>query len=366
MTEQRNVLVLGAFSSPERNRIARIGQESAFEVHFENEPHAATDWLDQHETQALLLDSESMYIERFALERRAESRHATLPLLSLAKAITDLCFVEAFSWGADDVVSRGDEAPLRSRLRQLPKEPMVLPESARGQVLVAEPDRNRRILIGRVLRNAGYSVTFAAERDDLFNYAATKSLDVIVASTALTEAPRELVEDARKAGSQALFVVTCPPRDLKKYRSELDELGGVTTTDAYAPAENVLFVSNELGRPRGIDQRASARMLYGTAVGFRGVGREADDYGFTYNISEGGLYVRTLAPPDDDMVWLELCPPRDDRRVRLVGRVAWRRSLANGQYATVPPGFGLEIVDGARMDIAAWRTGCQAFQRVVA
>ncbi len=366
MTEQRSVLALGAFSHVERNRIATIGHEAAFEVHFEKDPHQATGWLDEHDdTQALLLDGESMQAELFAIERRAESRHATLPLLSLTKAVTDLCFVEAFSWGADDVVARHEGSPLRSRLRHLPKEPMSLPESARGSVLVAEPDRSRRILIGRVLRNAGYSVTFAAERADLINYAATKPLDVIVASTALAEAPRELVESARASGSQALFVVTCPPRDLKRHKVSLDDLGGVTTTDAFAPAENVLFVANELGRPRGIDQRASARVLYGTSVAFRSVGRDADDYGFSYNVSEGGMYVRTLAPPDDELVWLELCPPRGDRRVRLVGKIAWRRALANSQYATVPPGFGIEIVDGARMDIATWRTGCQAFQSVV-
>jgi len=51
--------------------------------------------------------------------------------------------------------------------------------------------------------------------------------------------------------------------------------------------------------------------------------------------------------------------------LRLVGKIAWRRGLAQGQYATVPPGFGIEIVDGARMDIAAWRAGCQAFQSMV-
>jgi DNA-binding response OmpR family regulator len=365
MSEQRQLLALGAFSHVDRNRMATIGLESAFDVHFADDPHDATGWLDRHETQALLLDGESMEAEQFAIERRAESRHATLPLLSLTKAVTDLCFVEAFSWGADDVVAHLDGGPLRSRLRHLPKEPLVLPESNRGSVLVAETDRSRRILIGRVLRNAGYNVTFAVEEGDLVNYARSKPLDVIVASTALTSAPNTLIEDARAAGSQALFVVTCPPRELKKYNNMLEQLGGVTTTDAYAPAENVLFVSNELGRPRGIDHRASPRILYGTTVAFRGVGREVDDFGFTYNISEGGMFVRTLAPPDDDLVWLELSPPRGDRRVRLVGKVAWRRGLAQGQYATVPPGFGIEIVDGARMDIAAWGAGYRAFHSVV-
>ncbi|HEY5957758.1 MAG TPA: hypothetical protein VIV60_14440 [Polyangiaceae bacterium] len=366
MTEPRQLLALGAFSHSERNRVATIGLESAFDVHFESDPHGANGWLETNDAQALLLDGESSEAEAFAIERRAESKHATLPLLSLTKAVTDLCFVEAFSWGADDVVARLDSAPLRSRLRHLPKEPLAMPESSRGTVLVAETDRARRILIGRVLRHAGYVVTFAAESNDLQEFARSKPLDVIVASSSLVDAPRDLVTSAREAGSAALFVMTCPPRELKKCRTLLDGLERVTTTDAFAPAENVLFVANELSRPRGIDNRSALRMLYGTAVGFRGIGRESDDYGFTYNVSENGMYVRTLAPPDDDaLVWLELCPPRGDRRVRLVGKIAWRRDLARGQYATVPPGFGIEIVDGAKMDIDAWRAGCQAFQSVV-
>ena len=72
--------------------------------------------------------------------------------------------------------------------------------------------------------------------------------------------------------------------------------------------------------------RGTARVLYGTAVAFRPMGRDTDDFGFTYNVSAGGLYVRTLAPPDEQLVWLELCPPRGERRVapRRPRRVATR------------------------------------------
>jgi len=365
MTEHRQLLALGSFSNLERNRVSAIGQESAFDVHFESDPRDASSWLDNHDTQALLLDGESIEAEHFAIERRAELKHATLPLLSLSKSINDLCFIEAFSWGVDDVVTRNEADPLRARLRHLPKGPVSIFEVSRGSVLVAEADRARRLLVGRVLRNAGYDVTFAVESTDLTDFAQSKKFQVIVASTALSDSPRELVEGLRAKGYQSLFVLTCPPREIKKYKAALDGFDGATTTDAFAPAENVLFVSNELGRPRGTDLRASARVLYGTAVGFRGMGRDTDDYGFTYNVSEGGLYVRTLAPPDEELVWLELCPPRADRRVRLVGKVAWRRGLTKGQYATVPPGFGVEIVDGARMDIECWREGCRAYERLV-
>ena len=98
---------------------------------------------------------------------------------------------------------------------------------------------------------------------------------------------------------------------------------------------------------------------------FRDAGRESDDLGYTYNLSAGGLYVRTLAPPEEDICWLELLPPRSERRVRLVGRIAWRRWLERGEFATVPPGFGVEIIDGSKADLAAWEAGYRAFAKAL-
>jgi hypothetical protein len=102
--------------------------------------------------------------------------------------------------------------------------------------------------------------------------------------------------------------------------------------------------------------------MYGTTVAFRGAGRERDDLGFTYNVSSGGIYVRTLAPPDEDETWIELRPPRSDRLVRLVAKIAWRRRFNHNENATVPPGFGAQIIDGARADLEAWNAGNAAMQ----
>jgi hypothetical protein len=142
-------------------------------------------------------------------------------------------------------------------------------------------------------------------------------------------------------------------------REGLHDLQGVAAVDGYAAPENVLFASNEL-RAGGVNNRKSTRLLYGTTVAFRGAGRERDELGFTYNVSSGGLYVRTLAPPDDDETWLELRPPRSDRLVRLVVKIAWRRRFNHNENATVPPGFGAQIIDGARADIEAWNAGYAA------
>jgi DNA-binding response OmpR family regulator len=365
MSESRHVLAVGAFAAPERNALAEIANESAMDVHVEAEPSAAAAWLDTRSAVAMLIDGDMAGGEAFAVERRAESKHATLPVLTWNHGVNDLSFAEAFSWGADDVVNRDDRHALISRLRHLPKEPCPMAASNRGVALVADGDRNRRIVVGRVLRNAGYSVTFAVSGDEIERFVKENPIELVVTNAGLHTSPLDTVQKARELGSKALFIVNCAPRDLKRERKAFASVERATPTDGFAPAENVLFVSNELGRGFGTDKRTSARLLFGTTVSFRGAGRESDDWGYSYNISESGLYVRTLAPPDDDLVWLELCPPRGERRVRLVGKVAWRRGLGKGEFATVPPGFGVQIVDGAKMDLEIWVDRYRAFAEML-
>jgi len=365
MSETRHVLAVGAFAPAEREALTESARQSALDIHIESEPNAAAAWLDARSAVAMLIDGDMAGGEAFAVERRAESQHATLPVLTWNRSVNDLSFAEAFSWGADDVVSRSDAHALISRLRHLPKVPGAIPTSTRGGALVADPDRSRRIVIGRVLRNAGYSVTFAISGVDIERFIQASPVQLVVTNASLHESPLDAVQRVRQLGSNALTIINCTPRDLKRARKDFAGVERATPTDGFAPAENVLFVSNELGRGFGNDKRTSARLLFGTTVAFRGAGRDSDDWGYSYNISENGIYVRTLAPPDDEFVWLELSPPRGERRVRLVGKVAWRRGIGKGEYATVPPGFGVQVVDGAKMDLEHWANRYRAFAEVL-
>ncbi|MGH7283130.1 MAG: PilZ domain-containing protein, partial [Polyangiaceae bacterium] len=161
------------------------------------------------------------------------------------------------------------------------------------------------------------------------------------------------------------WVVVAAPRRVAAVRAAAKELASVGVLDAYAPAENALFMANELSRPAGVNARESARLLFGTSVMFRQAGREdGDDMGFTYNVSAKGIFVRTLAPfsPGDE-VWLELSAPRSARRVRLVGRVVWQRAFGPDDRATVPAGFAVRIEGGMPGDAERWASGCAALQR---
>jgi DNA-binding response OmpR family regulator len=363
--ETREMLVLGRFPRQQWSGIALAAEQAALSVFHPESREEASRWLDSHEPAVVLLDASAPEPTELAIQARAQAAHAEVPILALANEVGDLSFEEAFSFGADDVVGRGRVRSLTARLRALPQSRTAGDVEERGTALVAVTDHRRRILLGRVLRNAGYQVTFAVTSEDLQRFAEDNGFALVVTDDDLAPEPRALLDRVRSAGAQGTWICTSAPKQLRQRQAELEGLDGVCAADGYAPVENILFLANEL-RAQGIQsRRRSARLLYGTTTAFRGAGLEEDDHGFTYNVSEQGLFVRTMALPGEDTVWLELCPPRSHRRVRLVGEVAWRRRFGPSPYATVPPGFGVRIVDGASRDIEAWQEGYKQLGEMV-
>jgi hypothetical protein len=222
--------------------------------------------------------------------------------------------------------------------------------------LIVAADRARRVVLARVLGNAGYAIQFALGAEEAEKFARESTARLVVIDGEL-EGACEVMARAAPEKPDTLWILSAPPRRMRDCHVQLAQCPNAAVTDGYAPPENIVFLANELGRGKGNDQRSSKRLLYGTLVAFRCAGRDQDDYGLSYNISEGGLYVRSLAPPATDRVWLELTPPRTECRVRLEGRVCWRRGYGPSHMATVPPGFGIEISDGARADREAWAAG---------
>jgi DNA-binding response OmpR family regulator len=354
------VLAFGSFRRSERVDLSVIAQEAALEMRFTEQADEAAQWLEQFTPRAVLLDNESSEAAQICLLARAKPERALVPIISVSRALDDLSFEEVFSWGGDDAVELSSVRPLLSRVRALPTEPRKQTPSDRGVAIVADPDRDRRLVRARVLRNAGYSVQFAVSADDTLTYQALDNVQLVVVDSELGDVERVL---SQCHAQQARFVVLCPPKQMAHYSNKLHGLKNVAVSDSFAPPENVLFITNELLNGGASDKRASRRLLYGTKVSFRGEGRDADDYGFSYNISSGGLYVRTLAPPADDHVWLELRPPRADRKVRLEGQVVWRRGFGPAERATVPPGFGVKIADATRRNMQTWLDGYADFAR---
>jgi Tfp pilus assembly protein PilZ len=362
----RSVLAVGAFREETTRRIQDAAASVGVGASFLSRWDGATGPSSDEDLLAIVLPMDGPRAEQTCANVRAQARLASVPLFGVTGQPEDLTFTELFTWGGDDLVGLGSAQPLARRLRPLvgraPSGAHPRAGTARGAI-VASTDARWRSVMGRALYSGGYSVRFVTDEVSLAAECAAQGVTVVVAADDLArEGPAALVSRARASGSEAAWIVVSPPKRMALTRAAVEALGRVAVVDGFAPPENVLFLVNELLASRGVDKRASARLLYGTTVAFRTAGREADEIGFSYNISEAGLYVRTLAPPDPgQQVWLEMWAPRSERRVRLAGSVAWARPFGDTSRATVPAGFGVKLTDGLAGDLERWRAGYAAF-----
>ena len=354
MPHTQRLLVLARLD-PEQKRVLGVtATANELELTTLDAVEPALTWLDRNDPRVVVFDTALPRADKLCAKIRSKKNLARVPILGITSEVNDALAPKFYGMGADDLIPPSFGGALMTRLRAMPKEDSLRPPANRGKAVIADSDRARGDVFGRVLANAGYDVKYALDPLSLKFYAQQTDLEVVVANAELGD-PRQHIELSRKAGSRAPWIVTAQRRDLEAHIAALADLERVRVMGLGAPPENVLFTSNELLRGDQRAARASERVLYGTVVDFRAAGGDDDELGFTYNVSAGGLYVRTLAPPPSEKVWLELRPPRVKERIRIEGRVAWKRSFFDAAAATVPPGFGVEITDGLGNALEVWR-----------
>jgi DNA-binding response OmpR family regulator len=361
---ERGLLAYGQFRKRERIELGVIAHEASLGLSVVDNERDALRWLEDTQPHALLVDDTAADAEAVCVRARSHAHSAHTPIISLSRALDDLTFAEVFNWGGDDAVRLDTMWPLLSRLRLLPREGLAPTTANLGTAVVADSDASRRVVRARALHNAGWSIRFALTARDAMDFARDEATTLLVLDAEIEGG----VEAVRKTASECTgvsCVILCAPKALPALSASFTGCSNAAVTDGFAPPENVVFIANELRRGGASDQRQSRRLLYGTRVAFRGEGRDQDDFGFSYNVSAGGLYVRTLAPPVADRVWLELRPPRSDRWVRLEGEVVWRRPFGPASNATVPPGFGVKLADATRSNMSTWLGGYREFHRTL-
>jgi DNA-binding response OmpR family regulator len=355
MPAQRTLLVLADLSKAELTSVKEEAEVAEFTLQRAANLQAAVVALATKPPAAVMMDVTHPDAEALCYKVRGKRRSSDIAVFGLGRRLTDTVFTNAFRWGADDVIARHAEGALSARLVALPADQSVQPQ-VRGDAIVADADTTRANLIGRTLSNAGYEVRYLSDKASLRQLASDEHLRLVVASSDLGFA-RTLITEARDKGSVATWIVTCHPGDQEGLKNSLNDIDRVGVVSVFDPVNDILYVSNDLGGDYASSARQEERHAYGTMVAFRAAGREADEFGYTYNVSAHGMYVRTLAPPVDEQVWLELRPPAAQRRVRLVGEIRWRRNFGRLGTATAPPGFGLRIVDALAADQELWMRG---------
>jgi hypothetical protein len=167
-----------------------------------------------------------------------------------------------------------------------------------------------------------------------------------------------MIEAAARSGGLPTWIVTAEARSVARLASALSGLDRVAVTSTSGSPEDVLFLANELVFGKG-PKRRELRALYATPVAFRAQNSDSDEYGFSYDASPSGVYVRSLLPCETEDVEVELRLPNRDERVRLYGRVARRFAFGSGSIASAPPGFSVKL-DGPAPALGDWAEACRA------
>ncbi|MEZ4223670.1 MAG: hypothetical protein R3B13_22160 [Polyangiaceae bacterium] len=345
MARFAHLLFLGKLDADRRRSLTAMAQASKLDLANVETTPAALSWLEHNEPALVTFDTRVARADKLCEKVRSRTTLSGVPLIALTSDISDVFVEKLYSMGADDVIPAERNGSLLSRLKSLPLGAPGSSTNSRGRAVVCDKDRARGAVFARVLSNAGYDVKLALDDVALRFFSQQKDVRLIVAAAELG-VDREMIDTSRRSGCDAVWVVTAPRMDITEVRERLEGLERTSVMGAYLPPESVLFSSNEMLSGADKAARQSPRMLYGTCVWFRGAGADDDELGLTYNISAGGLFVRTLLAPSEDEVWLELRPPRQKRRVRLSGRIAWRRGFDLASMAAAPPGFGVEVRGG--------------------
>jgi len=357
MSEERTLLLLARFGREERRALLAEAAAAACELQSVDSLEAAVLALAAHPPPAVLVDLALDDAEKLCRKIRTRRRAVDVAIFGLTSTVTETAFARALSWGVDDVVSPRIEGALATRLVSLPLDPTV-PVTERGDAVVATRDESEN-LIGRMLTNAGYQVEYATDSTSLLHLAASERMRLVVASPDLGS-PRDHVTTTRRRGGNATWIVLGRPAEVARLEREVADLprvGVVSLTDAL---DHILFVSNELAVGDGRGERRERRILHGALCAFCPLGSTMLEHGFTYNVSPSGLYVRTLAPPREDRVRIDVLAPGTEQPVRLEGQIAWRRGFGRLGTATAPPGFGVRLVGGEVDDRTTWARACTA------
>jgi len=286
-----------------------------------------------------------------ALRSRAEL--FAVPVFATVTNVADQPFAAAHACGVDDVVPDRDMGAFTRRAAVLALfDPRHRPTVSQGIALIAHADANERQLYGRILRQAGFDPAFASDRAGLLSATTrTPAPRIVVLADNLADDLLDLVSDAR-AGARSRFlphVIVGHGAKMREVEASTDRVEGLVALSSLAPPDSLLFVVNELlrrefVREKGHDQRVSVRHLFGTLCAFRAAGEIRSVFGFSYNLSREGLYVKTYDPPlKDAELWLELRPPHAHVGVHVRGRVMFSRKPDPTAAASAPPGFGLRI-----------------------
>lgn len=229
-----------------------------------------------------------------------------------------------------------------------------------GKLLLADGNLERRIAIARSLRIAKFDVEFAQSPDDLREKIVREhNYRMILSSLNIG------VEDAI-----AIFRNVFEKADTKKVPWLIYETNNILANVKGDSPKELVKIGGDLS-PETIsfhvqsilstplkELRKSERLPFFTPVKFIIERIREEIWGFSTDISENGIYIRTLIPPPPDtMLTISFKAPTAEGMVQVGARVAWRKEYGDKSCPSKLPGFGIQFARVAAPDEAAILSG---------
>lgn len=304
---------------------------------------------------ALIIGSETSDLGKLMISLRLDEALASVPTILYMSTLDAKQLKSAYRQGVDDYLIDGAKEQFTALMATLKNEnPWSTGAAPAGRIILAHHDRMERVKLSRVLRRNGFDVFFVSSMEELENALEEEMPRAVVTSSQLPGPSIGEIVDAHGGETLPLVLLTSDDPEKRLPASVLNR-PKTALLESGSDVSGLTFIINELcapQRPKGF--RKSARLLYGTPVSFVHGDGETAFYGFTYNISIDGVYIRTLTPlPVPSRMDISFKPPFGTRRIIANAQVAWVKLFGQEDGPISPPGMGVQftsMMDDDRAD----------------
>lgn len=214
------------------------------------------------------------------------------------------------------------------------------------KVLIADDSKLWQRIVREMLTGAGYEAHVASDGLECVRKLKYELEDVSLVLLDIRMPELDgfgVLKELKNASLTAPIPVLAVSSDYREDHVErLKGLGAAGYLSKKAPLENILFRINRILYPEKRELRMSPRVEDNILVRYR-IGR-SDYSSYSYNISTGGLFLRTIAPPPENTrLRLAFSLPRNGRLIQSEGVVTWRNEYRPGTEMSYPPGVGIKF-----------------------
>ena len=318
---------------------------------------------------ALVVDGSYPQLEELAALVRGAERTENLPVLVVVRDPLRDDLDRLFRLGIDDYLVAAAIHQVRERAVALSKgDPWTGLRAPAGRLVLAGENRERRILIARILRRWGFDLSFASNREELLQQVRHESAPraVIMDGPLSPDLPTDVIAATRHEprGRDVPWLIVADGSQLEAARASVHAHARTTVYDRQGPPENIIFALNDLLQPGAVEARRSPRLLHAAPVAFWAGGAPETIWAYSYNINRTGLYVRTLVPPPiGTLLHVRFRPPYGEGLVAVDAQAMWRKEFGSALGPLYPPGIGIQFVRTPPADEAAHLAGYEQLLR---